>query len=470
MTAARELATFCRALEWSALSDTVRERTAELILDFFGVALGGSRLASSQSAAKLLYGPGRQGPSIVIGGNRRALPEMAALLNGTSAHGTELDDVTRESSLHPGVAVIPAALAIAESSDASVGEFALAMVAGYEVTLRVGNALGGAATYRRGFHPTSVAGTFGAAMSAGLLLGLDENGLTNAMGIAGTMAAGSLEFLSDGSWTKRLNAGWAAHSGVVAAQLAAAGFTGPATVFEGPYGTLRAYTDAPVHDRLLADLGDPVLLMTVAVKPYACCRYNHGLIDAVLALRQEEEFDPTDVRRIRLGVLKAGALLVAEPIDQKRRPRGVVEAQLSAPYAAAVALIHGRAGMEQYTDPAIADPRLEPLMARTECYTSPDLDAVYPRLWPASVEIELSDGRTLRRRIEYALGEPENWISREALLDKFNDLAGWHGWSLSFAERLLVAADSDSVLRLTEFLASGPDAAVATRSTGNVGT
>lgn len=147
------------------------------------------------------------------------------------------------------------------------------------MTLRVGNAIGGAAAYRRGFHPTSVAGTFGAAVSAGLLLGLDEDRLTNAMGIAGTMAAGSLEYVSDGTWTKRLNAGWAAHSGVIAAQLAAAGFTGPASVLEGPNGALHAFTDEPSPDRLLADLGHE-LDHDRCRQALRNCRYNHGVIDA----------------------------------------------------------------------------------------------------------------------------------------------------------------------------------------------
>lgn len=453
MTAARELAAFSRAIEWSKLPDAVRERTAELILDFFGVALGGSRVDSSGAALKLLDEDSRQGPSVILGTNRRAVPDIAALLNGIAAHATELDDVTRESSLHPGAVVIPAALAVAEACDATVGEFASATVAGYEITIRVGNALGGAAAYRRGFHPTSVAGTFGAATSAALLLGLDEDGMTNALAIAGTMAAGSLEFVSDGSWTKRLNAGWAAHSGVIAAQMAAVGFTGPASALEGLHGTLRAYTDHPAPDRLLADLANPLLVMTVAVKPYACCRYNHGLIDAILAIREKEQFSLEDVTRIRLGVLTAGALLVADPIEKKRHPLTVVDAQFSAPYAAAVALVHGQAGMDQYSEAALSDRRLERLMIRTECFTSPDLDAAYPERWPANVEIDLVDGRLLEHRIEYALGEPENWISRHALVEKFHGLAGWHENGFMFANTFLEAGDSQRMRSLTEMIA-----------------
>jgi 2-methylcitrate dehydratase PrpD len=346
----------------------------------------------------------------------------AALANGTAAHALELDDVTSESSLHPGVAVIPAALAVAEERGAAPTAFLEAVVAGYEVTLRVGNALNPGAAYRRGFHPTGVAGVFGAATAAGRLRGLDADGLVRTLGIAGTLAAGSLEYLADGSFTKRLNAGWAAHAGVVAAGLAQAGFTGPATVFEGRLGLLHAYSDDPWPDRLLAALGDPLQILRVSIKPYACCRYNHGLIDGVLALRREHCLQPAEIAEIRLGVLSAGALLVADPIEQKRAPANQVDAQFSAPFAAAVALVRGGAGRQEYGAANLGDPTIRALMARTACYRDPALDARYPQQWPAAVELRLLDGRTLAIQVPYATGEPENPVPRNQLIAKFVDL------------------------------------------------
>jgi 2-methylcitrate dehydratase PrpD len=283
-----------------------------------------------------------------------------------------------------------------------------------------------------------------------MLLGLDRDRLTYALGIAGTMAAGSLEYVSDGSWTKRLNAGWAAHSGVVAAQLAAAGFTGPASVFEGRLGALHSFTDSPSPDRLLDGLGDEPLLMTVAIKPYACCRYNHGLIDAVLAIRDAEQVSERDVARVRLGVLTAGAVLVADPIEQKRLPMSTVDAQFSAPYAAAVALLHGRAGIDQFSESAVRDERLRGLMAVTDCYTSPELDGAYPQRWPAQAEITLTDGRVIERWIEYALGEPENWIPRAALLEKFADLSSGLRDSMSLADWILDAKADTPIAEFTQ--------------------
>src|SRR5207245_6946089 len=163
--------------------------------------------------------------------------------NGTAAHAVELDDVTTESSLHPGVVVIPAALALAEETQTTPARMLEAIVAGYEVTMRVGNALNPASAYARGFHPTGVAGVFGATMAASHLLGLEHEGGTNALGIAGTLASGSREYLAGGAWAKRLNPGWAGHAGITAARLAQAGFSGPATVFEGRLGVLHASSD-----------------------------------------------------------------------------------------------------------------------------------------------------------------------------------------------------------------------------------
>lgn len=423
-TAAQRLGDFSADLTWEHLPGDVRTRAAELTLDLLGVAIRGSAERSTAPVRALVGGYVNSGGSSGIGVVSRLVPAAAALLNGTAAHSIELDDVTRESSLHPGVAVIPAALAVAEHRDVGGRPFLEAVVAGYEVVIRVGNALNPASTYARGFHPTGIAGSFGAAVAAARLMGLDGSGIASAIGIAGTMASGSMEYLSDGSWTKRLNAGWAAHIGITAAELACAGFTGPATALEGRLGALHAYTDAPRTALLTEGLGDGYQISRVAIKPYACCRYNHGLIDGALRIRAEHDIDPSAIQRIRLGVLVAGALLVADPIEQKRSPRNPVDAQFSAPFATAVAFVHGAAGAPQYVQEVVDDPRIRALMAITDCYTSPQLDAVYPEQWPAEVEIEMADGRVHTAHVAHALGEPENPLSGEALARKFRELVG----------------------------------------------
>ena len=421
--AAVELASFCADLRWDTLPREARDRTKELVLDLIGVAVRGS-VAESSRAVQAFVATQPRGQATVLGTDLATGASWAALANGTGAHSTELDDVTRESSLHPGVAVIPAALAVAQERAATPTAFLEAVVAGYETTMRVGNALGPASAYRRGFHPTGVAGVFGAAVAAGRLSGLDADGLTRAIGIAGTMASGSIEYVTDGAWTKRLNPGWAAHAGIVAAGLAAAGFTGPATALDGRHGVLAGYTDEPLPELLTAELGRPLQVMKVTIKPYACCRYTHPLIDGVLALRDRHGIAPEDVERVRLGVLSGGAVLIAEPIERKREPANVVDAQFSAPFGAAVALVFGKAGLAEHSDEALADPRVRALMSRTDCVRDPSLDATYPSKWEGSVEIELRDGRRVRQHIEFALGEPENPVSRDALVERFVELAG----------------------------------------------
>jgi 2-methylcitrate dehydratase PrpD len=433
--AARTLARFCSEITWSTIPEPARERTAELLLDLLGVTVRGSAAESSAPVRELVRLQG-EGPATVFGGLMRTSAAWAALANGTFAHAIEMDDVTTESSLHPGAAVIPAAIGVGQDQGSSSTDVLEAIVAGYEVTIRVGNALGAASAYRRGFHPTGVAGVFGAAVAAGKLMHLDADGLTRAIGIAGTMASGSLAYLDDGAWTKRLNPGWAAHGGIVAAGLARFGFTGPATALEGAHGLLRGYTDAPDPERLTEGLGTSELeIMHVSIKPYGCCRYSHGLIDAVLALRQEHGITADDVAKMRLGVLSGGWPLIAEDLERKRDPKNTVDAQFSAPFAAAVALLKGRAGLDEFEH--FRDAQIHGLMARTECYRDPSLDAEYPKRWPAAVEITLRDGRVLKKRVEHALGEPENPVGREGLIERFVEMTGGIPDGRDVADRIL---------------------------------
>jgi 2-methylcitrate dehydratase PrpD len=450
-TASRQIAEFCVSLAWEHLPIAVRARTQELVLDLLGVALGGSAEPSSKVAAGLAGDAGHASGASVIGARFFTSAAWAALANGVAGHALEMDDVTRESSLHPGVVVIPAALAVAEERGCSATAFLEAVVAGYETSMRIGAALNPASAYDRGFHPTGVAGAFGAATAVGKLLRLDADGIVRALGIAGTMASGSLEYLSDGSWTKRLNAGWAAHAGVVAAQLAARGFTGPASALDGRFGVLHGYTSEPEPARLLAGLGEGFEIMHVGVKPYPCCRYNHGLIDCALALRETHAIQPSEINAIRLGVLSGGWLLVADPIAQKQNPTTTVDAQFSAPYAVAAALARGQVRLADYAEAAINDPTVRALMQRTECYRDSALDAAFPDNWPAVVEVEVTGGRVLSERIEFALGEPENPVSRQGLLSKFMDLTSEQlggDCALALADRILNLEKEPDVRRV----------------------
>src|SRR6266705_1075611 len=303
-----ELASFCATLRGEDIAENVRERVRYLLLDNLAVTLRGSLLPSSLAVYEMLQamGPGSTNDSntaAIFGRGERTEAAWAALANGVASHGLEMDDVENRSSLHPGVVVFPAALALAEQLGTPVADFYAAVVAGYEVTLRTGAALNPASAYERGFHPTAVCGTLGAAAASARLLGLSPEQTNMALGIAGSMAAGSMAYLHDGAWTKRLHPGWACHAGIMAARLAAVGFIGPANILESRYGFLHAYSSASNVAKLVRKAEDDFAIMAVSIKPYACCRYMHGPIDCLFEIMRIHHPDLEQIYRRRCGVL-----------------------------------------------------------------------------------------------------------------------------------------------------------------------
>ncbi len=419
-----DLARFCASLQSEDIPTAVRERVRYLLLDHLAVTIRGSSLPSSLAGYQMLQqmAIGNTETATIFGRHERAEAAWAALANGIASHGLEMDDVENRSSLHPGVVVFPAALALAEQHGSSPADFYAAVVEGYEVTLRVGAALNPASAYERGFHPTAICGTLGAAVVSARLLHLSPEQTNMALGIAGSMAAGSMAYLHGGAWTKRLHPGWACHAGIMAARLAAAGFIGPASILESPYGFLHAYSSASDIAQLERKAGDEFAIMQVSIKPYACCRYMHGPIDCLLEIMRIYHPDPGQIERVRCGVLTGGRSLIANPIEQKLQINNVVEAQFSMPFGAAIALLTGEAGLSVFTDEWIHDPRLRELMQRVECYTSPELDDFYPAEWRASASVTMADGKELSAHVRYALGDPHNPLSWEQLEARFHEL------------------------------------------------
>ena len=395
-------------------------RVRYLLLDHCANALGG--LAVESTTLVRCFAAARAGECPAPGGHE-VLEEYAALIAGTSAHALESDDTHQASSSHPGSAIFPAALAVSTSTGAGFEAFASGVTAGYEAMARIGMAATVQGQYERGFHPTGTVGVFGAAVAAGRLLGLDGGQLRAALGIALSMAAGSMAFLVDGAWTKRLQPGWAAHSGIIAARLAASGFNGPHDPIAGRAGFLQAYSDRRDDAALTASLGDaPLAIHRTSIKAHACCRYKQAPIDAVLSLVRTHDLAADQIARIRVGILDAGWGIVAEPAHEKRRPQSVVAAQFSMPFGAAVAALHRSAGVGEYRPELITAPEVAAMMDRVECYRSADLDAAFPDRWPAEVEIELRDGRTLSERVDFPKGDPENPLTPTELEGKFREL------------------------------------------------
>lgn len=416
----RALARWAASLDSAAQPDlaaVVRER----VIDYLANVMAGS---DRPSVTRLMRMASRSGPGAVpLADGSTAPAEWAALPLGGAAHVLECDDTHQPSSSHPGAVVLSTALPLAIELDLPWSRVVDAIVAGYEVMCRIGEASGPANEYQRAFHPTGTCGAFGATTAAVLLLGGDEDQLTDALGIANSLSSGSMAFLTDGSWTKHLHPGWAAHSGIVAARLALDGFKGPEAALEGQYGYLIGHSGNPDPTKITAGLGRaPLAVERTSVKAHGCCRYEQAALDAVLHLRKTHSLRPEDVAMVRVGVLTAGWDIIVEPAAEKRRPRTPVDAQFSMPFGAAVALLHGRASVAEHSQDNVDDPAVHALMDRVECFRSAELDAAFPQRWPAVVEILHRDGRTLRHSVDHPKGDPENPFSPAELLDKFREL------------------------------------------------
>jgi 2-methylcitrate dehydratase PrpD len=421
----RTLVDFLAGLKPADLPANVFDRARYLLLDYLGVAIRGSCAESSAPVYRMIEHLGAPGGATVIGKSIRTLPGYAALANGTAAHAIELDDTHNAGSIHLGVVMFSTALALAESlPDLQPDHFFTAVVAGYETAARIAMAVQPKEHYLLGFHPTATCGVFGAAVTASKLLGLGADQMLSAVGIAGSMAAGSLEFLADGAWTKRLHPGLAAQNGMQAAMLAAEGFRGPSGILEGRDGFLAGYSRHPLPDLLTADLGQSFEILRTSVKPHACCRYMQGPIDAILALVQEHNIRPTQVRQIEVAVLEAGWPLVVEPRAQKYDPKSIVEAQFSMPYGAAVAVIDRAAGLGQFNQARLESADVRGFLDRVVMSKNPEIEKTFPAEWPAVATIHLEDGRSFEKMIRHPKGDPKNPLTWPELIAKFRALAG----------------------------------------------
>lgn len=420
----KELAEYCSGLKFQRLPEEVVDRTKYFFLDFIGAAYRGSREDSSKSIYRFVreMGCGNRG-GVIIGTKKRATYLYAAIANGASAHAIEMDDVNNEASLHPGVVIFPAALSIGEMVSTNGKRFIEAVVLGYDIMIRLGKALGPEKHYRRGFHPTATCGVFGSSVAASKLMGLETEGITNALGIAGSQAAGSMEFLAQGAWTKRFHPGWAALSGMVAAQLAQKGFRGPTSIIEGRNGFLKAYSDGPDEKKVLDGVGLQFEILRTSVKPHACCRYMQPPIDGILKIVRENNIQPEEVEKIRLGILRAGFPIIVEPKEIKYNPKSIVDSQFSMPFGAAVALLYRKAGLNEFHLSKIRSEEVKQMMERVECIKDPDLEKNYPKQWCATVEILTKNGKRYFTKVEYCKGDPENPLSWEELIEKFHDLS-----------------------------------------------
>jgi 2-methylcitrate dehydratase PrpD len=418
-TAARRLARFATSLALSDVPDSAVARAALLALDTLGNALAACREDFGRAVLAMAEGLGGAPESALIGAPARVAAASAVLANATLAHGLDFDDTREDAIVHTGCVAVTTALAAGEAVGAGGRAVLEAIIAAVEVMCRVGLAVPGA-LHARHFHPTAIAGSFGAAAAAGKLHGLSEDQLVHAFGICGSQASGIIEYLADGSWTKRLHPGWAAHAGVVAALLARAGFPAPETVLEGAHGLYAAFAGGHDEERLqalLASLGRSWELEQLTFKPYPCGSIAQPYMDCALRLREGHGIRADAVAAVRCRTAPGPLPRLWEPLAAKQAPPNGYAAKFSLPYLVAVILVKGRAGLAEFADDAVRDPEVLRVARRVTYELDPAID--YPRQFVGDVEIALTDGRVARERQDRPRGGPDMPLTGADLEAKF---------------------------------------------------
>jgi 2-methylcitrate dehydratase PrpD len=455
---AQQLAAFVVSTDSAAIPASVRRRAALHLLDTVGCGLAavGTGAAEHATAVALAQAPAEE--AALLGLSARASAAGAALANGTRCHALDFDDTHERGICHSSTVVAPAALALGEARDRAGREVLDAYVLGSEVALRIatGTADG---LYARGFHPTSVCGAFGAAAASARLLGLDAQRATCALGIVGSFAAGLFEYLSDGSQTKPLHAGWAAQAGVHAALLAEAGATGPTTVIEGRFGLVASHTDSEPGS-MTDGLGESWELGEVSIKPFPACHFAHSSTWAAAALAEEHALRLGDVAEIRVRIPAEGEPLILDPLEDKHRPRTPYAAKFSLPFTVAHHLVHGRLGVSSFTAETIRDPKVLELAARVR---GEPLREHAPSRFAGGARLVMRDGAELDRFIEHAPGSPGNPLDNDWLLAKFRANAELALYAPA-AERL-----ANALLAIDEAPALAPVLALAQVPAGRAG-
>jgi 2-methylcitrate dehydratase PrpD len=413
------LAAFTASLAWDDIPSAVIERAKLHILDALGIGLAASRYDYSHKTLTAMRGLAGEGPYPVIGMPARLPLRDAAQMNGFLVHALDFDDTHVAGVIHATCTAVPTLLALGQRHEISGREMLIAYLTAIETDARIGMAAKGG-FHRKGFHPTGVVGAYGAALAAGRASGLTQAQLRDAQGIALGMCSGTLGFLDEGAWNKRLHAGWASVVGITAAALAGQGFQGPSKPYEGKFGLYDCFTEAgEVIDWAACthDLGSDWEMLRIGIKPYPACHLVHSTADAMAALKQAHGLEPGNVASIRARVAKDCMSLVCDPIDKKRRPGSGYDAQFSIPYAVASVLARGRLTLAELEPEVFTDPEILAQCDKVSC--EPDPESAYPKYFSGEVVVTTTDGRELVHREQINRGADERPLSGEEIIAKF---------------------------------------------------
>ncbi|MDE0703593.1 MAG: MmgE/PrpD family protein [Rhodospirillaceae bacterium] len=396
--AARILADWTADLQWADVPAAQHSLIGLRVLDTLGLVLAGASTDAAAAARAVAGRQGRSGEAGILPEGGRAAAAWAAFVHGVTAHCRDFDDTFQDSVVHPGSVVVPAALAVGEANGATDTDIAAAMVAGYEVAARLGS-VAGRRFHARGLHATGIVGPFAAAATAGRLMALDGAAIANAFGLAGSMAGGLMAFVTDGSWSKWLHAGWAAHGGIVAAQMAAQGFRGPAGVLDGRHNLYAALlageeiSPAGMADTLTGGLGMAWRGAEAHFKYYPCAHVIQPYLDAAIDLRRENGLEAGDIAGGVCRIAPWAAQIVCEPRAAKLRPDSEMAAIASLPYLLAVALANGAATLDALDAASRQDPAILDLAARLTHAEDPALG----RGFDGVLILDSADGRRFER-------------------------------------------------------------------------
>lgn len=437
MTAAETIASWLAAVEADALPEETVETARKLWLDVAGLCIAARReLYVGATLAAVDSG----GACTVVGHPGAFDAFGAALVNGTAAHGEDYDDTFEGGPVHSGAVVVPAVVAACERERLGGDRLLVGLVSGVELMCRF-SLVAPMAAHNAGFHPTAVFGALASAGGVAAALRLRPEAIASTLGIAGSMASGIIEYLTEGTWTKRMHAGWAAQSGVRAALMARGGFVGPRTVLDGPNSIYRAFAPSvkPDYAPLLDGLGERWMMPSIAFKPYPCGTMVQPFVDCAMTLAADD-IRAEDVRDIVCEVAQGTVPRLWEPLAAKRQPPTPYAAKFSTPFCMAVGFLDRKLGLAQFNDARIHDPAALALAAKIRYVVNPRDE--YPRKFTGHLRATLNDGTRREYRQPFMRGGIDSPLPTAELEAKFMDNAQHGGWTSALAERLLLASRS----------------------------
>ncbi|MDF3832171.1 MmgE/PrpD family protein [Cupriavidus basilensis] len=430
----RQLCDFLARFKLADVPAEVVERTKDLFLDWIASAIAGKDAPAVRKlqAFAAAMGP-QQGPAEVLVDRRRTSPYFAALINGASSHVVEQDDVHNGSVLHPAAVVFPAVIAAAQAEGKSGADVLLASIAGYEAGIRIGEFMG--RSHYRVFHTTGTVGTLAAAAAVAKLYGMDGEGINQALGSAGTQAAGLWEFLRDAADSKQLHTAKAAADGLMSAWIARAGFTGAKRILEGPQG-MAAGMSSDANPAALTDrLGERWATAETSFKFFASCRHTHPAADALKDLMLRETIRAGQIASVTAHVHQ-GAIDVLGPVTD---PKTIHQAKFSMGTVLGLVAVHAHAGLGEFEDHALQDAKVAAFRDKVEMVLDDEINAAYPRQWIGRVTVTTTDGRTLAGRVDVPKGDPGNTLSRPELEAKALQLGAFRRGAGEAEMRAIIA-------------------------------